>query len=157
MFDHASPGTFRELRNVMDYAFAVGRGTELRLEELPPELRGEGPGASHPSPSADHSSLPGRASRGEDRAAAPERAPPERAPPVRAPRLGPGRASGAPAGGGLEAEETDARVVTSEEGAPDATRLREALEACAGHVGRAAERLGMSRPTFWRWRKRLGV
>lgn len=35
--------------------------------------------------------------------------------------------------------------------------LLEALDAAEGHIGRAAERLGMSRPTFWRHRKRLGV
>lgn len=34
------PGNVRELHNVVEYAFAVGRGTTLRLSELPPEFRG---------------------------------------------------------------------------------------------------------------------
>jgi two-component system response regulator AtoC len=41
LLDHDWPGNARELRNVVEYAFAVGRGPELLLEELPPELRNE--------------------------------------------------------------------------------------------------------------------
>lgn len=37
------PGNIRELRNVIEYAFAVGRGETLVTEEFPPELRGELP------------------------------------------------------------------------------------------------------------------
>jgi two-component system response regulator AtoC len=37
------PGNIRELRNVMEYAFAVGQGPTLSAEEFPPELRGELP------------------------------------------------------------------------------------------------------------------
>ncbi|HIN85003.1 MAG TPA: sigma-54-dependent Fis family transcriptional regulator, partial [Myxococcales bacterium] len=37
------PGNIRELRNVIEYAFAVGEGPEISLDELPPELRGEAP------------------------------------------------------------------------------------------------------------------
>ncbi len=40
---HRWPGNVRELRNVVEYAFAVGEGETLTLDELPPELRGEGP------------------------------------------------------------------------------------------------------------------
>ena len=40
---HRWPGNVRELRNVVEYAFAVGEGPTLTLDELPPELRGEGP------------------------------------------------------------------------------------------------------------------
>jgi transcriptional regulator of acetoin/glycerol metabolism len=29
----------RELQNVIEYAFAVGRGSELNMEDLPPEFR----------------------------------------------------------------------------------------------------------------------
>ena len=39
LLDHAWPGNVRELQNVVEYAFAVGRGPELRLEDLPPEFR----------------------------------------------------------------------------------------------------------------------
>jgi transcriptional regulator with PAS, ATPase and Fis domain len=39
----------------------------------------------------------------------------------------------------------------------DADRIRDALAAEGGHIGRAAARLGVSRPTFWRLRKRHGV
>jgi len=37
------PGNVRELRNAMEFAFAVGVGPTLTTDELPPELRGEGP------------------------------------------------------------------------------------------------------------------
>jgi transcriptional regulator with PAS, ATPase and Fis domain len=36
-------------------------------------------------------------------------------------------------------------------------RIERALERSNGHVGNAAALLGVSRPTFWRWRKKLGV
>lgn len=39
LLDYAWPGNIRELHNVVEYAFAVGRGTILRLSELPPEFR----------------------------------------------------------------------------------------------------------------------
>ena len=46
------PGNIRELRNVIEYAFAVGRGPTLLSKEFPPELRGELPPstAGHASP-----------------------------------------------------------------------------------------------------------
>lgn len=37
------PGNVRELRNALEYAFALGEGDTLRIQELPPELRGEPP------------------------------------------------------------------------------------------------------------------
>jgi transcriptional regulator with PAS, ATPase and Fis domain len=39
LLDYRWPGNVRELHNVVEYAFAVGRGTVLRLSELPPEFR----------------------------------------------------------------------------------------------------------------------
>ena len=39
LLDYYWPGNIRELHNVVEYAFAVGRGTVLRLSELPPEFR----------------------------------------------------------------------------------------------------------------------
>ncbi len=38
--------------------------------------------------------------------------------------------------------------------ADEAQAIRRALELTGGHVGRAAELLGMSRPTFWRKRRK---
>ena len=88
LLDHGWPGNVRELQNVVQYAFAVGRGSELLLDELPPEFRER---RRRPDP-------------------------------------------------------TD-----------EATRIRRALEDADGRVGRAAEALGMSRPTFWRKRKKHGI
>ncbi len=39
LLDHPWPGNVREVRNVVEYAFAVGRGPTIGLDELPPELR----------------------------------------------------------------------------------------------------------------------
>ncbi|MEZ4337716.1 MAG: sigma 54-interacting transcriptional regulator [Sandaracinaceae bacterium] len=40
---HAWPGNVRELSNVMSYAYAVGLGDTITVDQLPPELRGEPP------------------------------------------------------------------------------------------------------------------
>jgi transcriptional regulator with PAS, ATPase and Fis domain len=91
---HDWPGNVRELHNVVEYAFAVGRGPVFSLDDLPPELREAEP-------------------------------PPE-----------------------------ISEVVDDE---AESGRIRAALVEAEGHVGRAAAALGMSRPTFWRHRKRLGI
>lgn len=39
LLDYTWPGNVRELHNVVEYAFAVGRGNTLRYSELPPEFR----------------------------------------------------------------------------------------------------------------------
>ncbi len=39
LLDYQWPGNVRELNNVIEYAYAVGRGNELRVEDLPPEFR----------------------------------------------------------------------------------------------------------------------
>ncbi len=39
LLDYSWPGNIRELHNIVEYAFAVGRGATLRLTELPPEFR----------------------------------------------------------------------------------------------------------------------
>ncbi|HYE34461.1 sigma-54 interaction domain-containing protein [Methylocaldum sp.] len=41
LLDHRWPGNVRELQNVVEYAFAVGRGEVLQLDDLPPEFREE--------------------------------------------------------------------------------------------------------------------
>jgi transcriptional regulator with PAS, ATPase and Fis domain len=40
LLDYSWPGNVRELHNIVEYAFAVGRGATLRVSELPPEFRG---------------------------------------------------------------------------------------------------------------------
>ncbi|MEZ4316198.1 MAG: sigma 54-interacting transcriptional regulator [Myxococcota bacterium] len=103
------PGNVRELSNVVEYAFAVGRGPVLTLEDLPPELREAG--EVRPRTSGASGS--------------------------------PGRARSTP------------RVPVASIG--EAERVREALEVCQGDIHAAAERLGVSRTTFWRMRKRAGL
>jgi transcriptional regulator of acetoin/glycerol metabolism len=39
LLDYQWPGNVRELNNVIEYAYAVGRGNELCVEDLPPEFR----------------------------------------------------------------------------------------------------------------------
>ncbi len=39
LLDYRWPGNVRELHNVVEYAFAVGRGDTLHMSELPPEFR----------------------------------------------------------------------------------------------------------------------
>ncbi|WP_347988836.1 sigma 54-interacting transcriptional regulator [Methylomonas sp. AM2-LC] len=39
LLDYHWPGNVRELINVVEYAFAVGRGNQLCMEDLPPEFR----------------------------------------------------------------------------------------------------------------------
>lgn len=39
LLDYRWPGNIRELQNVVEYAFAVGRGSSLGLHDLPPEFR----------------------------------------------------------------------------------------------------------------------
>lgn len=43
MLNYAWPGNIRELRNVIEYAFAIGEGPVLTVDELTPELRDEKP------------------------------------------------------------------------------------------------------------------
>lgn len=58
MLHYSWPGNVRELRNVVENAFAIGDGATMRLEDLTPELRGEGPRMLHPDehelPTYDH-------------------------------------------------------------------------------------------------------
>jgi transcriptional regulator with PAS, ATPase and Fis domain len=95
LLDHSWHGNIRELKNVLEYAFAVGRGSEIKRSELTPELR---------------------------EAAATE---------VLSHRVSP--------------------VMDEEE------RIRAAMAKSGGHLGNAAQMLGMSRPTLWRKRKKYGI
>jgi DNA-binding NtrC family response regulator len=103
LLDYQWPGNIRELKNVLEYAFAVGHSPVLQVEDLPPEFR-------RPlAPAAATLALPA--------------------------------------------------AVSQESAAPVDERqaILKALHDYNGHVGKAAESLGMSRPTFWRKRKAYGV
>jgi transcriptional regulator with PAS, ATPase and Fis domain len=56
LLDYAWPGNIRELHNVVEYAFAVGRGTTLRCSELPLEFR-EARAAVEPQPAQNSAPL----------------------------------------------------------------------------------------------------
>ena len=116
------PGNVRELLNAMDYAFAVGRGPELRLQELPAEVQA----TLMTTERANALSI-----RSDSVDMAPEEIPPK--------------------------QRTSAPAVAGPLNGDEATQLRQALASSDGHVGNAAALLGMSRPTFWRHRKRLGI
>jgi two-component system response regulator AtoC len=46
LLDYRWPGNVRELHNVVEYAFAVGEGEVMTLDDVTPELRGEPPPSS---------------------------------------------------------------------------------------------------------------
>jgi transcriptional regulator with PAS, ATPase and Fis domain len=100
LLDYTWPGNVRELHNVVEYAFAVGRGSTLRLSELPPEFR-------------------------ESRVVGTQKQPAKHNP-------------------ALDTED-------------EAAAIRQALAQSQGRAGKAADLLGMSRATFWRKRKALGL
>jgi PAS domain S-box-containing protein len=97
LMDHPWQGNVREMKNVVEYAFAVGRGAELDVEDLPIEFRE-------------------------------------------------GMRDGAPA--------PDTKVAA---GGNEKRRIQEAIKLSDGHLGKAAELLGMSRATFWRKRSKYGL
>jgi transcriptional regulator with PAS, ATPase and Fis domain len=108
LLDYHWPGNVRELHNVVEYAFAVGRGTELTVDDLPPEFR-ETPAEPHLSASPNFL--------------------------------------------GVSPNPTGVRISTLDE----ANRIREALNTANGKVDEAAEKLGMSRVTLWRKRKKYNI
>ncbi len=111
------PGNVRELQNVVDYAFAVGRGSSIELADLPPEFR------EHLS-SDSHTALP--------------------------PIVEPVKSASTVKYG-------DKNLPLLPLGGDEKTRILAALEYTNGHLGRAAELLGMSRTTLWRKRKQYGI
>ncbi len=118
LLDYSWPGNVRELLNVLEYAFAVGRGSDLDCEDLPPEVRRttaalQAEPVVHASPNAHRWSTESPAP------------------------------SSQPGAGSDTLDEAD--------------RIREALRRFDGHVGKSADWLGMSRPTFWRKRKKYGL
>lgn len=55
LFSYDWPGNIRELRNNIEYAFAIGEGSCIELEDLTPELRGERPLESRLNETSDSS------------------------------------------------------------------------------------------------------
>ncbi|MCB9640305.1 MAG: sigma 54-interacting transcriptional regulator [Myxococcales bacterium] len=180
MLNHDWPGNVREMQNVVDYAFAVGRGEEFGYDELPPEFdatRGAavmGRSASVPLP--PHL-VAGAA--WEDVPAAPASSS-LLPPPSSALMSNPSSASLDPfvapgSSGGLALPPTSSAYLSGRSGLPVALgsksytmeegeesfdekeQIERALRIAEGHMTRAAELLGMSRTTFWRKRKRYGV
>lgn len=69
----------------------------------------------------------------------------------------PAELRGVPIAGAAVAQPTGPAALADEGDAALASRIQAALQTHKGHVGKAAASLGLSRPTFWRYRKRLGV
>jgi transcriptional regulator with PAS, ATPase and Fis domain len=123
------PGNVRELRNVLAYAFAIGEGPILDLDDLPPELV---------RPELDR-----------ERAALIAPAPAHEA--VVAP-------AGAPPWTGTTPPPNVQEAVSASALLDDErSKIRAALSAAEGVRERAAELLGMSRVTLWRRMRDLGL
>ncbi len=115
------PGNVRELRNIVEYAFAVGVGPIVQRDDLPPEIANASSPPS-PSPSALENQTTSSPSTLPDTPVVLQRG--------RPPRV---------------IDQSEHRQITA------------ALKATNGDVGEAAARLGMSRATFWRRRRALGL
>ncbi len=126
LLDWRWPGNVRELQNVVAYAFAVGRSPEITLEDLPPEFR-EAATARDMAQRPDRAQEPYNQAqeRTQEQEHDQEHDQPHR-PPL---------------------EPSPGREITRE-------RLDAALRQAGDNVGEAARLLGVSRPTFWRWRKK---
>lgn len=136
ILDWPFPGNVRELKNTIEYAFAVGTGPVLTRADLPAEIGSGAPVRFTPlSPLHD---LDG-----------PARSPTASAPTAPSPSM-PATAK-KPAGVARRGRPPKAVDAGERE------RLEAALRDSGGDVGDAAARLGMSRATFWRRRQALGL
>lgn len=149
------PGNVRELQNVVDYSFAVGRGGSLLLGDLPPELRD----------SNRSEGLPGHAPPG-----------PGWGPTEGLPSSNANFAANSWGQGWGGWHESNQGVSSNYNNPPypqaggwpgaappsfppgdERTRIQMALQYANGHLGRAADMLGMSRTTLWRKRKKYDI
>jgi transcriptional regulator with PAS, ATPase and Fis domain len=127
------PGNVRELKNTIEYAFAVGSGPVLHKDDLPPEMLVPVPvGMPTTTPTGP---TPGTAT-ATTATLATRRATPS------APSSGPT----VPRQRGRPKQPVDAR---------EHERIESALTQTGGDVGAAATLLGMSRATLWRKRQQL--
>lgn len=150
------PGNVRELQNVVDYSFAVGRGGSLLMGDLPPEIRE----SQRKEPVFEPQSRPGPGWGGTEHAS----------------NIGPGFPAGAwgPGWGGWPEAPTQpptgfagpryqqpggwpGNIPSSFPPGDERTRIQMALQYANGHLGRAADMLGMSRTTLWRKRKKYEI
>jgi transcriptional regulator with PAS, ATPase and Fis domain len=154
LLNHDWPGNVRELQNVVDYAFAVGRGEEFLYTELPPEFdaaRGLAvmgrsvhlplPVSSPAAFGADDMPLAPSSSTSSPLFHAPSSS--TSLPLFHAPSSSPVAKVFPALSGWEQMDEKD--------------RIAAALEIVGGHVEQAAEIMGMSRTTFWRKRRKYAL
>jgi two-component system, NtrC family, response regulator AtoC len=121
------PGNVRELKNTVEYAFAVGSGPVLQKSDLPQEILLGTPARLMPLAPALDLELPAPSPSAPTTMTAPPTPTPKRGRPPRP----------------LDERERE--------------RIAEALRQSHGDVGAAAAMLGMSRATFWRRRQAWGL
>jgi DNA-binding NtrC family response regulator len=131
---HDWPGNVRELHFAVERAGLLAEGEVIDIEDLPPEILER----SAQRPSTGLGGM-GAASGGHSAAPPPPLPPPPRpmAPPID--------------------DEGDDDDLAFSRGGPDAARVREALEKSRWRREQAAEILGVSPRTLYRWMKRLGL
>ena len=139
---HDWPGNVRELHFAVERAGLLSEGDGIGLEDLPPEIL-ERSGQRPAIGLGAGGSVPGDVGSPPPRAFAPSAPPVPPSPPATAP---PGPA---------EAREDD--DLDFSRNGPDAARVRAALEKSRWRREQAAELLGVSPRTLYRWMKRLGL
>lgn len=174
-------GNIRELRNVIEYTFALGQGPVLKASELPPEIMRQKPvaeGAASQlgrrntsvvheeaaSTQASNNRVAGPPSASSDDTEANRIETVFTTPETKA--FADGRTeSMAPADAeakgattrvavddAVPVEDASLRLVLDDES--EKARIQQALSQCGGNLGEAAALLGISRPTLWRKRKK---
>lgn len=153
LLTYSWPGNVRELQNVVDYAFAVGRGKTLNLLDLPPEIQDQQTrealmGTPRMPPSMATSwnlDLDGQTVPSPGYTGAPWNS--WQTPP-------PLPSSEPPMFAGASGWAAPASPIPHGD---EQTRIQTALQYANGHLGKAAALLGMSRTTLWRKRKKYGI